>query len=49
MSFLLSVKLSKAASMAEVSVFASTTRKFFWASGGAVTCYTNRLLAKILA
>ena len=32
------VNLSNAASMAEVSVFASTTRKFFWLSGGCVTC-----------
>ena len=32
------VNLSKAASMAEFSVLASTTRKFFWLSGGCVTC-----------
>jgi hypothetical protein len=32
------VKLSKAFSIAAFSVFASTTRKFFWASGGCVTC-----------
>jgi len=32
------VKRSKASSMAASSVFWSTTRKFFWASGGAVTC-----------
>jgi hypothetical protein len=32
------VKLSNAASMAAVSVLASTTRKFFWLSGGCVTC-----------
>jgi hypothetical protein len=32
------VNLSNAASMAEFSVFASTTRKFFWLSGGCVTC-----------
>lgn len=38
MSFLSVVKRSKAASMAALSVLASTTRKFFWESGGAVTC-----------
>ena len=38
MSFLWCVYLSKACSMVEVSVLASTTRKFFWASGGCVTC-----------
>lgn len=38
MSFLSDVKRSKAASMAAVSVLASTTRKFFWLSGGGVTC-----------
>jgi uncharacterized protein YjhX (UPF0386 family) len=35
------VKRSKAASMAALSVFASTTRKFFCASGGDVTCWTR--------
>ena len=35
------VKLSKAASMALVSVFWSTTMKFFCESGGAVTCYDH--------
>ncbi len=39
MSFLSVVNLSKAASMAAFSVLASTTRKFFWLSGGAVTCW----------
>lgn len=38
MSFL-SVKLSKADSMAAVSVLLSTTRKFFCASAPAVMCY----------
>ena len=33
------VKRSKAASMALFSVLASTTRKFFCASGGCVTCW----------
>lgn len=33
------VNFSKADSMAEVSVLASTTRKFFWLSGGEVTCW----------
>jgi hypothetical protein len=37
-SFLSLVKRTKAASIAAVSVLASTTRKFFWESGGAVTC-----------
>lgn len=27
--------------MAEVSVLASTTRKFFWESGGCVTCWIS--------
>lgn len=48
-SFLLSVKLSKAASIAAVSVFESTTRKFFWASGGVVTCYMALELAGVQA
>jgi len=39
MSFLSVVNLSNAASIAALSVLASTTRKFFWLSGGAVTCY----------
>ena len=39
MSFLSWVYLSKACSIVEVSVLASTTRKFFCASGGWVTCY----------
>lgn len=39
MSLRSSVNLSKAASMADVSVLLSTTRKFFWLSGGCVTCY----------
>lgn len=34
------VKRSKAASMADVSVLPSTTKKFFWLSGGWVTCCT---------
>jgi len=38
MSFLSVVKRSNAASMAALSVFASTTKKFFCESGGAVTC-----------
>lgn len=41
MSLRSSVNLSKAASMADVSVLLSTTRKFFWLSGGCVTCYTR--------
>jgi hypothetical protein len=40
MSFLSSVNLSNAASMAALSVFPSTTRKFFCESGGGLTCYT---------
>lgn len=39
MSFLFRVNLSNACSIVDVSVFASTTRKFLWASGGGVTCY----------
>jgi hypothetical protein len=35
------VNLSNAASMAAVSVLASTTRKFFWLSGGCVTCWNG--------
>lgn len=38
MSFLSRVNLSNACSIVDVSVLASTTRKFFWASGGGVTC-----------
>ena len=38
MSFRSFVKRSNAASMAEFSVLASTTRKFFCESGGCVTC-----------
>lgn len=41
MSFRSCVYRSKACSMIEVSVLASTTRKFFWASGGSVTCYAS--------
>jgi hypothetical protein len=41
MSFLSSVKFRKAPSIAEVSVFESTTRKLLWESGGSVTCYTR--------
>lgn len=37
-SFRFCVNLSKACSIVEFSVFASTTRKFFSASGGEVTC-----------
>ena len=33
------VKRSNAASMSAFCVFASTTRKFFFESGGCVTCY----------
>lgn len=33
------VNESKAASMAALSVLPSTTRKFFWLSGGGVTCW----------
>lgn len=39
MSFRSWVYESNAFSIAEVSVFWSTTRKFRWASGGSVTCY----------
>lgn len=38
MSFLSRVNLSNACSIVGVSVLASTTRKFFWASGDGVTC-----------
>lgn len=41
MSFLSSVNLSNADSIEAVSVLLSTTRKFFWASAPAVTCYTR--------
>ena len=37
MSFLSRVNLSNICSIVDVSVLASTTRKFFWASGGGVT------------
>ena len=37
------VKRSKACSIVEVSVFGSTTKKFFCASGGGVTCYDQGL------
>jgi len=39
MSFLSVVKRTNASSMAALSVLLSTTKKFFWLSGGAVTCY----------
>ena len=39
MSFLSCVKLRNAFSIAEVSVLASTTRKFRCESGGSVTCW----------
>lgn len=38
MSFLSVVKRSNVSSIVGVSVFGSTTRKFFCESGGAVTC-----------
>jgi hypothetical protein len=41
MSFLSSVNLSNADSIEAVSVLLSTTRKFFWASAPAVTCYPH--------
>ncbi len=41
MSLRFDVKFSNAVSITESSVFASTTRKFFWESGGAVTCCSN--------
>jgi hypothetical protein len=41
MSFLSVVNLSKASSIAVLSVLLSTTRKFFWESGGWVTCYIS--------
>lgn len=41
MSFRSTVKRSNAASMALFSVLLSTTRKFFWESGGCVTCYSK--------
>ena len=37
-SFLSRVNLSNVCSIVDVSVLASTTRKFLWASGGGVTC-----------
>ena len=40
-SFLSFVNLSKASSIAALSVLLSTTRKFFCESGGAVTCYSK--------
>ena len=40
MSFRSLVKLSKAFSISEVSVFASTTRKFRCEEGGSVTCWS---------
>jgi hypothetical protein len=46
MSFLSVVNLSKAASMAALSVFESTTRKFFWLSGGGVTCFQSIVLGR---
>jgi hypothetical protein len=39
MSLRSTVKRSNAASIAVFSVLLSTTRKFFWESGGCVTCY----------
>lgn len=42
MSFLSVVNRSKAAWIVALSVLASTTRKFFWLSGGAVTCYRRK-------
>jgi hypothetical protein len=39
MSLRSTVKRSNAASIALFSVLLSTTRKFFWESGGCVTCY----------
>ena len=44
MSFLSDVNLSKASSIAALSVLLSTTKKFFCESGGAVTCYTNQYI-----
>lgn len=46
MSLRCSVKESKAASMADVSVLPSTTRKFFCESGGLVTCCACRSSAQ---
>ena len=40
-SFLSVVNLSKASSIAALSVLLSTTRKFFCESGGCVTCYIS--------
>jgi hypothetical protein len=40
-SFLSVVNLSKASSIAALSVLLSTTRKFFCESGGCVTCYIH--------
>jgi hypothetical protein len=40
-SFLSVVNLSKASSIAVLSVLLSTTRKFFCESGGCVTCYIS--------
>jgi hypothetical protein len=44
MSFRSVVNRSKVASIVALSVLLSTTRKFFWLSGGAVTCcsYSQR-------
>lgn len=45
MSFLSDVNRSNAASIAEFSVLLSTTRKFFWESGGDVTCYDQKFVS----
>jgi len=44
-SFLSVVNLSKASSIAALSVLLSTTRKFFCESGGCVTCYISIRIA----
>jgi hypothetical protein len=47
MSFLSVENLSNAASIVALSVLTSTTRKFFWLSGGAVTCCRANVLGSI--